>query len=129
MHFFFPPLEGDKLFPTAGICLISAADSSSTQICKMQPGALQTNEVLSCKSVIILWSTNGLLFSLYPSEVLGLLMFQLFDGRSDSQCFQSLCPVVSLARATEQTNIIVSVATRNVNCGIFQSIRQGTCIQ
>lgn len=63
---------------------------------------------------------KGLLFKLCPSEVLhGLLMFQLFDGRSDSQSFQSLCPVVSIARAAKETNIIVSVASRNVNRGIF----------
>lgn len=65
---------------------------------------------------------KGLLFKLCPSEVLhGLLMFQLFDGRSDSQSFQSLCPVVSIARAAKETNIIVSVASRNVNRGIFFS--------
>lgn len=82
-----------------------------------------TGIYFSCESVIILWSAEGVIVPQYPSEVLqDLLMFHLFDGRSDSWCFQSLCPVVSLARATKQTNIIVSVASRNVSCGLFQSM-------
>lgn len=61
MHFCFLPLDGVKLFPTEGICLLRTASSSSTQISKTHRGTLQTNEVLSCKSVIILWSVEGVI--------------------------------------------------------------------
>lgn len=61
MHFFFLPLDGVKLFPTEGICLLSTTSSPSTQISKIHHGTLQTNEVLSCKSVIMLWSTEGVI--------------------------------------------------------------------
>lgn len=66
MHFSFLPLDGVKLFPTAGICLLSATSSPSTQISKMHHGPLQTNEVLSCKSVIILWGAEGVIVQTVP---------------------------------------------------------------
>lgn len=117
MHFCFLPLEGVKLFPTASFQQAAPLQHRSTEcttaLCRQMKFC---HAKVSPSSGLL----KGLLFRRYPSEVLqGLLMFHLFDGRSDSQCFQSLCPVVSLARATRQTNIIVSVASRNVNCGIF----------
>ncbi len=43
---------------------------------------------------------KGLLFRLYPTEVLqSLLMFQLFDGRTDSQCFSVFVPSGQLSKS------------------------------
>lgn len=128
MHFCFLPLEGVKWFPTAGICLFSAT-SSSTQYTQMHHSFLQTNEVLSCKSVIVLWSAEGVIVQTVP--IWGFL------GSVDVsalwwQKWQSGFSVVSSARATKQTNIIVSVSSRNVNCGIFQTtllVCLGKCTQ
>lgn len=73
----------------------------------------------------MLCSAEGVIVQAVPSEDLrDLLMFRFFDGRNDNQGFESLCPVDSAGRATQHTNIIVSVTSRNVNCGIFQSIRR-----
>lgn len=49
----------------------------------------------------------------------------------DRLCFRCLCPAVSVAGTTKQTNIFVSAASRNLDCGIFQSMlleRLGTCM-
>lgn len=66
MHFCFLPLDGVKLFPTAGICLLSTTNSSSAQISKIHHGTLQTNEGLSCESVIIFWSAEGVIVQTLP---------------------------------------------------------------
>lgn len=85
LYFCFPPLDGDKLFPTVGIGLLSITSTSCMQISNMHHSALQTNEVLSCKSVIILCSAKGCIVQTLPSEFFlqELLMFKLFDGRRD----------------------------------------------
>lgn len=122
MHFCFLPLDGVKLFPTVEICLLSTISSSSTQISKMHHSTLQTNEVLSCKSVIILCSAEGLIVQTAPVWSFAEAVDVSALWWQKQQHFLCLCAVVGLARATKQTNIIVSVVSRNVNCGYFSML-------